>query len=68
MTNFNYGEQFYQAKQNEKRKKRKQMHSIFIAYVNIYEKLNRNFERKCKKIILLCCKTSFEIKKPKSRI
>ena len=39
----------------------------FSAYINIqiyiyiYETLNRNFERKSKKIFLLCCKTSLEI-------
>ena len=36
MTYFNYEEQFYQAKQNEKRNKRKQFHSILSAYIYIY--------------------------------
>ena len=35
MTIFNDGEQIYQAKQNEKRNRRKQIHSILSAYINI---------------------------------
>ena len=35
MTYFNYGVQFYQAKQNEKRNRRKQINYILCAHIYI---------------------------------
>ena len=54
MNYFNYAEQFYQAKQNEKRNRRKQFHSILSACVCVYVKYSIGFLGESVGIFFFC--------------